>query len=80
MNREKRKVERLLTNLEFESCSMSLLRKDDQFRMFEPTGEPVQVLEDTIFVAYGNAFLNEDQIWTIECKPLSEHLKESDKS
>lgn len=53
-------------NNEWKEIKFKDLKEDDIFRLFESTGE--QVFGDnnqTEFIASSNAFLNEDDIWSV---------------
>jgi hypothetical protein len=76
---ELRTVEWFIPGLEYQKCEMSQLTEGDQFRMFDPDGTPVKWDEETVFIATGNPYLNEDGIWTIDCIKFDDHIKELEK-
>ena len=43
------------------------IKKGDSFRLLEPNGKKVTgSYNETLFVALGNAYLNDNNVWTIE--------------
>lgn len=51
----------------WQEVDFSLMKKDDKFRLFESTSEPVfGINNETEFIATSDAYLNKDNIWTID--------------
>lgn len=63
-----RKVEVLINNL-WKPISFEKIKKDDKFRMFEPSGEQVVGDKGDIeFIAESDAYINDSNVWQIDIK------------
>lgn len=78
-----RRVERISSEWEWVPCKFEELVNDDQFRMFEPSGDPVVWGEDTVFIARSDAYRKHHEAdehnaagerWTIDSHKQSEHI------
>lgn len=69
---EKRIVE-IFKDGRWSNIDFKLLKKDDCFRMFEPTGEVVKDGGTTDFVALSDAyFCVQTKVYTIQIEPFTE--------
>jgi hypothetical protein len=68
-----RRVE-IKINGEWEPAKFEDIIEGDIFRLFEPTGEPVEDLDgNTVFTAMTDAFTNEDGIHAVHILSKGDH-------
>jgi hypothetical protein len=71
---EQRRTEKLIDG-EWTECDFSSLKKNDTFRSFEPTGEPVEHKGYSIFTAVGDAY-ERNGVGTIDIADVEEETND----